>query len=115
MPGTGWTGDAATKPAHAGATSAQGSPETSNCPDQLAIGGGGLTSGGRGGDPIRHRGLEGLNIASLTEFRGAKTGSQRPQIQSYTRLLPRSGYLVPVPGVGMVVTPATRWPDEASG
>ena len=28
--------------------------------------------------------------------------------------LARSGYLVPVPGVGMVVTPATRWPDEAS-
>jgi hypothetical protein len=28
--------------------------------------------------------------------------------------LARSGYLVPVPGVGMVVTPVTRWPDEAS-
>jgi DNA-binding GntR family transcriptional regulator len=28
--------------------------------------------------------------------------------------LARSGYLVPVPGVGMVVTPANRWPDEAS-
>jgi hypothetical protein len=39
MPGTGWTGDAATKPAHAGSTSAHGSPETSKLPYQLAIGG----------------------------------------------------------------------------
>jgi DNA-binding GntR family transcriptional regulator len=27
--------------------------------------------------------------------------------------LARAGYLVTVPGVGMVVTPANRWPDEA--
>jgi GntR family transcriptional regulator len=29
--------------------------------------------------------------------------------------LARSGYLVSVPGVGMVVTPVIRWPDEPSG
>ena len=27
--------------------------------------------------------------------------------------LPRAGYLVAVPRVGMVVTPADRWPDQA--
>ena len=27
--------------------------------------------------------------------------------------LARAGYLVAVPGVGMVVTPASRWPEEA--
>lgn len=26
--------------------------------------------------------------------------------------LARAGYLVAVPGVGMVVTPANRWPEE---
>jgi DNA-binding GntR family transcriptional regulator len=28
--------------------------------------------------------------------------------------LARAGYLVAVPGVGMVVTPVTRWPEEPS-
>jgi DNA-binding GntR family transcriptional regulator len=28
--------------------------------------------------------------------------------------LARAGYLVAVPGVGMVVTPANRWPQDAS-
>ena len=28
--------------------------------------------------------------------------------------LARAGYLVAVPGVGMVVTPVTRWPEERS-
>jgi GntR family transcriptional regulator len=28
--------------------------------------------------------------------------------------LVRAGYLVAVPGVGMVVTPARRWPEQAS-
>jgi DNA-binding GntR family transcriptional regulator len=27
--------------------------------------------------------------------------------------LARAGYLVAVPGVGLVVTPANRWPEEA--
>jgi DNA-binding GntR family transcriptional regulator len=27
--------------------------------------------------------------------------------------LARAGYLVAVPGVGMVVTPVNRWPEEA--
>ena len=35
-PGTGWTGDAATRPAHAGTTSEHGSPATPRSPGQLA-------------------------------------------------------------------------------
>jgi hypothetical protein len=57
---------------------------------------------------------ESLDISLAPQQLAERFGIARGERRARHAWLARSGYLVAVPGVGMVVTPATRWPEEAS-